>query len=99
MKISINDKELLAISDVQKGVICNDINSDFFEEDLKRRIEWAIMHKYEKSFKRLKEEWDNKLIDNGVSMVPTNRDEYAKLVFEQPNYKCRKKRDMENKEK
>ena len=56
-----------------------------------------INHKYERCFERLKKEWDKKLIDNGVKSMPTDPDEYAQLVFSQPNYKDRKARDLEAK--
>jgi len=93
MKISVNDKELYTLTDIQKQVIQNDVPLDIFEEDMKRRLQWVLMHKYEVCFKDLKEIWDQKLIANGVSMVPTDPDEYAKLVFSQPNYKNRSARE------
>lgn len=94
MKISVNDQELFTLSDTQQKVIKNDILADTFEEDMKRRIQWVIMHKYEECFKKLKEEWDFKIAQNGVKMLPTDKEEYAELVFAQPNYKCRKAREL-----
>jgi len=92
MKISVNDKELFTLSDVQELVIQNDIHSEIFEDDMKRRLEWVLMHKYEECFKRLKAEWDAKLAANGIKMIPTDQDEYAKVVFSQPNYADKAKR-------
>ena len=95
MKVSVNDIELLTLSEIRKGVIKHFINRDIFDEDMKRRIEWVLNHKYEQCYKKLKEEWDPKLIANGVQSVPTDPDAYAQLVFSQPNYKDRKDRDEE----
>lgn len=95
MKISVNDQELFTLSETQKKVIKNDIPSDVFDEDMNRRVQWVLMHKYENCFKRLKQEWDSKLAANGVSMIPTDPDAYAQLVFAQPNYKDRSARDAE----
>lgn len=95
MKISVNDQELFRLSETQKKVIKNDINADVFDEDMCRRLHYIINHKYDRCFKRLKEEWDTKLLANGVQSVPTNPDAYAELVFSQPNYKDRKARDLE----
>ncbi len=95
MKISVDDKELFSLSDIQKQVICHDIHQDVFDEDMKRRLQYILMHKYERCFARLKAEWDTKLAANGVDSIPTNPDKYAELVFSQPNYKCRKTRDEE----
>ena len=95
MKISVNDQEFFTLSETKKKVIYNDINLDAFDEDMKRRLQYILTHKYDNCFKRLKAEWDSKLALNGVKMMPTNPDEYAELVFLQPNYKCRKTRDLE----
>lgn len=95
MKISVDDKELFKLNDIKKQVIKNDIPENIFEEDMKRRLNWVLMHKYERCFNRLKEEWDSKLAANGVKMIPTDPDEYAALVFKQPNYKNRSAREAE----
>jgi hypothetical protein len=93
MKVSVNDKELFTLSDIQKQVIMNDIPTDIFDADMNRRLQWVLMHKYEECFKALKAEWDPKLAANGVDMIPTNHDAYAQLVFAQHNYKDRSARE------
>lgn len=95
MKISVNDQELFTLSETQKQVIMNDIHEDIFEEDMKRRLRWVLIHKYEECFKRLKAEWDLKLIAAGVKMIPTDFEEYARLVFSQPSYKSKAARQKE----
>lgn len=87
IKVSVNDVELFQLSETQQKVIQNEVQSEMFEADMKRRIQWIVMHKYEQCFKNLKEEWDNRLKNNGVTMIPTDPDLYAELVFSQPNYK------------
>lgn len=93
MKISVNDQELFTLTETQKQVIANDIPSNILDSDLKRRLQYILMHKYERCFARLKQEWDQKLRDNGVQMIPTDPDAYAQLVFNQPNYKDRLARE------
>lgn len=93
MKISVDNEHLFELTDIQKKVICNDIPLDVFEADMKRRLEYILMHKYERCMARLKEEWDKKLPELGVKSVPTDMDEYAALVFAQPTYQCRKTRE------
>jgi len=95
MKISVNDKELVTLSNTQKNVIKNDIHADEFDIDMKRRLKYILVHKYEQCFNRFKSEWDIKLVENGVESAPTDKDAYAELVFSQPNYKDRKARDLE----
>lgn len=95
MKISVDDVELLILSELQKNVIKNDVHADEFDADMKQRVQYILIHKYERCFARLKAEWDKKLADNGVAMIPTDPALYAQLVFSQPNYKDRKQRDLE----
>ena len=92
MKISVNNKELFSLSDIQKRVICNDIHADILDADLERRLQWVLMHKYEQCMKRLRDEWMPKLKDR-VESVPTSDDAFASLVFSQPDYKDRKSRE------
>jgi hypothetical protein len=95
MKVSVNEQELYTLSDLQKLVIKDYIHDDVFEDDMKRRLHWILHHLYDQAFLQLKSVWDIKLVENGVKMVPTEKDEYAKLVFSQPNYKDRAARDLE----
>ena len=92
MKISVDDKELFTLSDVQKRVIQNDISSEIFEEDMCNRLKYILMHKYEQCYKRLKNEWEPKLAASGARSIPTNPDEFAEMVFAHPEYKNRSAR-------
>ncbi len=93
MKISINDIELFRLSEIQKSVIANDIPREILEEDLKRRLQYVVNHKYEQCFDRLKKEWEPKLAAAGIESIPTNKDAFAALVFSRPEYKSRSQRE------
>ena len=93
MKISVDDKEIFSLSEPQKKVIMNDIHEDIFDEDMKRRLEWVLMHKYQRCFERLKSEWETRLKNSGVKSMPLDNDEFAQLVFSHPDYKSRKERE------
>jgi hypothetical protein len=97
MKISVDNVPLFELNETQKKVIKNDINSDIFDEDMKRRLHWVLNHKYEQCFMEFKNEWDQKLKALGVASVPTDPDAYAELVFSLPQYKDRKSRELEGK--
>lgn len=100
MKISVNEQELFTLSEVQKKVIQNDIPSEIFEDDMKRRLQWVLIDvKYQKCMERFRKEWEQKLKAKGVEMLPTNDDAFAQLVFSQPDYKNRSQRDIEEKER
>ena len=92
MKISVNDQELFTLSDMQCKVICNDIPKDIFEEDMKRRLNYILQHKYERCLERLKAEWMPKLASR-IDAIPTNDEKFVELVLAQPDYMCRKTRD------
>lgn len=94
MKITVDGVDILTLTDTQKNVIKNEVLSDIFEDDMKRRVVWVLTHKYEQCFKKLKAEWDTKLEAAGVESIPTNKDAYAQLVFSQPDYKDRAAREV-----
>jgi len=98
MKISVNDQELFTLSEVQKKVIQNDILSEIFEEDMKRRLKWVLLdEKYRKCMERLRKEWEPKLKEMGAKSLPTDDDEFAQLVFAKAEYKNRSQREAEAK--
>jgi len=95
MKIYVNDVCVCQLNDTQKKVIMNDIHADEFDEDMRRRVNYIIMHKYEQCLKRLREEWMPKLRDLKIESVPLNDDAFAELVFACPDYKDRKCREVD----
>jgi|SRR5712671_2101721 len=96
MKISVDSQELYTLSETQKNVIKNDIHEDIFDADMKRRLYYILHHKYEQCFMRLKAEWEPKLKAKGIAMLPTDEEAFATLVFSQPEYQDRKKRDVDS---
>jgi len=94
MKISVDSIDLFTLSEVQKNVIKNEIKSEEFEADMKRRLEYILKHKYEQCFKRLKAEWEPRLKSKGVETIPLDEDAFAQLVFSQPEYKDRSAKDV-----
>lgn len=95
MKISVNGVDLFELTDIQELIIQNSMPNELFDEDMKRRLQWVLMHKCEECCLELRAEWDSKLKSNGIKMIPIDDYEYAKLVFSQPNYKNRSQRDKE----
>ena len=95
MKVMVDGKEVLVLSDTQKNVIKNEISEDIFQDDMERRSAWILKHKYERCMARMKQEWMPKLEKNGVKSIPLNNEEFAQLVFQQPDYKSKKQKDDE----
>jgi hypothetical protein len=93
MKIPVDGVDLFTLTDTQKQVIKNDVLEEIFNDDMKRRLQWVLIHKYEQCFEALKKEWEPKLAANGIKAIPTDKDELAQLIFSQPNYKNRSARE------
>ena len=94
MKISVDNQEIFTLSETQKKVIQNEIPSEIFEEDMKRRLQWILVdEKYQRCMERLRKEWEPKLKADGVAMLPTDNDAFAQMVFAHPQYKNRSQRD------
>lgn len=93
MKIFVDDQEIITLNDIQKKVIQNDIPSDVFDDDMKRRLKYIVMEKYTKCYERLKKEWEPKLAASGAKSIPTNPDDFAQMVFAHPDYKNRSQRE------
>lgn len=92
MKISVDGQELFTLSETQKKVIKNDIHEDIFEDDMKRRLQYILTHKYEQSMERIRNEWMPRLKER-MQSIPTNDDALAEIIFSQPDYKNRTLRE------
>ncbi len=82
MKISLNNEELFTLSDIQKKVIQNDIPLDIFEEDMKRRLKYMIEHPCNRFIEQNGKAAREYLKSKSIESVPTDKMEFASLVFE-----------------
>jgi len=92
MKISVDDKELFTLTETQKNVIKNDINADIFEEDMKRRLEYVVMHRYKQGLARLKRDWES-VLGGRVAEIPLEPEAFVAMVKSQLDYKDKYDRD------
>jgi len=58
---------------------------------------WILLHKVEMCYDRLYRVWMPKLAERGIEKIPSKREDFARLVFNQPDYKDRLQRDLEQK--
>ena len=89
MKILIDDKVILELTDTQLGVLGDEIPSEHLQEELEFRIRHAIMDKYTNVYKRMEAYWVPKLKEAGLKSIPLDEAEFAQLVFSQPTYATR----------
>ena len=95
MKFFVDDEFVYELTDTQLKVLGDEINRDKLLADIKRRVAYIIDHKYQCCFRRLKQNWEPRLAKMGHKSLPTDPDDFAKLVFALKEYKCRKQRDEE----
>lgn len=86
MKVTVNGVEILELTPIQEKIIKNEIPAEIFEEDMIRRLKWIVDRRFQQSFKQMKTDWDPKLEAAGVESIPASQEEYAQLVFSQPDY-------------
>jgi hypothetical protein len=93
MKFYVDQKEVCELNETQCKVLKHHLDPQGFKADMERRVAWVIMHKYERCLERLKKEWIPKLKNKGLASLPLDDDEFAKLVFAQPDYKPNRSTD------
>lgn len=93
MELKSDNVPFFSLNDTKKRVIFNEIDRDQFDEDMKRRLRSTIQHEYDRCYKHLKSEWEPKLLANGLNSIPLDPDQFAELVFSQPNYSDKKARN------
>jgi len=99
MKFYIDKELVFELTQSQEDIIKHDIPEEEFLSDMKRRIQWVVMHKYTRSFKRLKDEWIPKLKESGVASMSLDDDKLSRDIFRHANYKNRSARIKEEKER
>ena len=76
MKIEVNDKEILVLTELQKKVFQYEMQSATYKDDNIRDIQWIINEKLDRTYDRLKNEWTPKLMAVSYThlTLPTNRE-------------------------
>ena len=72
MKISLNGRQILELTDLQKKVIQNDISSDIFESDMIRRAHWCIDHPCRRHCDRMRPQWIKEAKERGTLSIPVD---------------------------
>ena len=98
MKVDVDNKLLFEITVTQRKVIEWDIATEFFEEDMKRRLQYTFMHKYDQCLNRMIQEWMPVLRER-FAQLPTNYEALANIIFQQPDYKDKSKKEKDKKDK
>lgn len=72
MKITIDGKEVLELTETQKKIIKNDVSSEIFDEDMTRRCKYWLERPQNHYAHMNKNLLTSKLIENGAITIPSN---------------------------
>lgn len=95
MQISIDNQNLISISDEQKAIMRFCYPTDKIDDLIKDRVSWIVNELCTQTFNLMKKEWEPKLIARGVESLPADKIAFSQLVFSQPDYKDRAQREAE----
>ena len=89
-------KKEVSITDVQQKILSNDLYNDTSNNaGLDLWIQNAVDGKINNCWKRMKNEWTTKLMDDDsfTDPIPSNQADFVALVTARSDYKTRKQKD------
>ena len=88
-------KKEVSLTDLQQKILSNDLYNDTDNAGLDLWIQNAVDGKINNCWKRMKNEWTTKLIDDDsfTDPIPSNQADFVALVTARSDYKNRKQRD------
>jgi hypothetical protein len=88
-------KKEVSLTDLQQTILSNDLYNDTDNAGIDKWIQDAVDGKVSNCWKRMKNEWTTKLMDDDsfTDPIPSNQADFVALVTARADYKNRKKRD------
>ena len=90
-----NHTKTITLTDVQQKILSNDLYNDTDNAGLDNWIQAAVDGKINNCWKRMKNDWTTKLMDDSsfTDPIPSNQADFVALVTARSDYKNRKQRD------
>jgi hypothetical protein len=90
-----NHTKTITITDLQQTLLSNDLYNDADNAGIDLWIEKAVEGKINNCWKRFRQEWTQKLMDDEsfTDAIPSNQADFVALVTARSDYKNRKTRD------
>ena len=90
-----NHTKTITLSDTQQKILSNDLYNDTDNAGLDTWIQAAVDGKVNNAWKRFRNEWTQKLMDDSsfTDTIPSNQTDFGNLVTARSDYKNRKKRE------
>jgi len=88
----------ISLTDLQQTILSNDLYNAAYNAGLDLWIQNAIDGKINNSWKRMRTEWTQRLMDDDsfTDPIPSNQADFVALVTARSDYKNRKARDDAN---
>ena len=88
-------KKEVSITDLQQTILSDSLYNDSDNAGLDLWIQNAVDGKINNCWKRMKNEWTTKLMDDEsfTDPIPSNQTDFVNLVTARSDYKTRKQRD------
>jgi len=85
----------VSLTDLQQTILSNDLYNDTDNAGLDNWIQEAVDGKINNCWKRFRQEWTQKLMDDEsfTDSIPSNQADFVALVTARSDYKNRKARD------
>tara|TARA_Y100001968_G_C19364831_1_gene721914 strand:+ start:44 stop:337 length:294 start_codon:yes stop_codon:yes gene_type:complete len=92
-----NHTKTITITDLQQTLLSNDLYNDADNAGIDSWIEKAVEGKINNCWKRFRQEWTQKLMDDEsfTDAIPSNQADFVALVTARSDYKNRKTREDE----
>jgi hypothetical protein len=93
-----NHKKEITLTDLEQTILSNDLYNDTDNAGLDDWIQKAVDGKINNCWKRMQREWTDNLMndDSFTDPIPSNKQDFVKLVLAREDYKNRKARDDES---
>tara|TARA_R110001632_G_scaffold51488_1_gene128286 strand:- start:56 stop:340 length:285 start_codon:yes stop_codon:yes gene_type:complete len=90
-----NHSKTITLTDLQQQLLSHDLYNDTDNAGIDSWIQNAIDGKINNCWKRLQQEWSNKLMNDSsfTDSIPSNQADFVALIIARSDYKNRKERD------
>ena len=93
-----NHTKTVTLTDLQQKILSNDLYNDTDNAGLDEWIQTAVDGKINNCWKRMQQEWTNKLMNDEsfTDSIPSNQADFVALITARSDYQNRKARDDAN---
>ena len=90
-----NHTKTITVTETHQKILSNDLYNDINNLGIDVWLQGAIDGKINNSWKRFRNEWTQKLMDDSsfTDTIPSNQTDFVNLVTARSDYKNRKERD------